>query len=571
MTSRAHGRDCSGVTFAAARAAALLAVAVLAVVLGGCALQPPRGATASDEPPPLPREFRGVWIATVANIDWPSQRGLPVAAMRAEMQRAIDTVRRLQLNAIILQVRPAADAIYPSALEPWSEYLSGEQGRAPAPGYDPLAEWIAAAHAHGIELHAWFNPFRARHSSAKSANAATHVSRTLPGAVKSYGDMLWIDPGDEAAAQHSLNVIADVVRRYDIDGVHVDDYFYPYPVAAATTAPAAAAASAATPAAAAPAAISGGVRDEPFPDDASWQRYQRAGGRLTRDDWRRDNVSRFVAALYREVHAIRPGLKVGISPFGVGRPDRRPPGISGFSQYDRLYADVERWLANGWLDYLAPQLYWPVAQSAQSFPVLLDYWVAANLRGRHVWPGLFTSRIDGSDKSWPIDEITQQIAGQRARTGATGHLHFSLAALNENRRGVTDALAAAVYRDAAWVPATPWRAPPRDAPPRAPALALRCAEAACTLAVQVAATEARDRLSVKSAVFWLGYGYADDDASLRLLPWSAPQPLHAGSSPSAGFEVAVPARDGAGRPLRRVAASVLDRHGRESARTVLVR
>ncbi|MBL8311837.1 MAG: family 10 glycosylhydrolase [Burkholderiales bacterium] len=551
------------------------------VLLGlvGCASRGVHGGRDSAEPPPLPREFRGVWIATVANIDWPSQRGLPVAALRAEMQRAIDTVERLKLNAIILQVRPAADAIYPSALEPWSEYLSGEQGRAPAPGYDPLAEWIAAAHARGIELHAWFNPFRARHSSAKSPPAATHVSRIMPDAVKRYGDMLWIDPGDDAAARHSLNVIADVVRRYDVDGVHVDDYFYPYPVPAASVPATPAPVSAVpvpnapvAPSAAGTPAESAAPRDEPFPDEPSWLRYQGSGGRMSREDWRRENVSRFVAALYREVHAIKPGLKVGISPFGVGRPDRRPPGISGFSQYDRIYADVERWLANGWLDYLAPQLYWPIAQTAQAFPVLLDYWTQSNVRGRHIWPGLFTSRIDASEKSWSPDEITQQIATQRSRVGATGHLHFSLAALNENRRGVSDVLARGSYATRAWVPATPWRVPPRVLPPQAPLLALQCGDSApgasCRIAVAINVSDERERASIKSGALWLGYGDASEP--VQRVPWTAPEPLLT-ALPRTTIERTVPAFDGRGQPLRRVAASWLDRHGREGPRSVVTR
>lgn len=554
----------------------------LLVLLGlcGCATRLPDSERTAAEPPPLPREFRGVWVATVANIDWPSRPGLPVAQQRAEMMRAIDTVQRLKLNAIILQVRPAADAIYPSALEPWSEYVTGEQGKAPTPAYDPLAEWIAEAHARGIELHAWFNPFRARHASAKSAPAATHISRSMPDAVKAYGDQLWLDPGDDAAARHSLNVIADVVRRYDIDGVHVDDYFYPYPVPAIAPATAASGTAAAggvllaptAPVLAEPAA----PRDEPFPDESSWQRYQRTGGRLSREDWRRDNVSRFVATLYREVHATKPGLKVGISPFGVGRPDRRPPGITGFSQYDRIYADVERWLANGWLDYLAPQLYWPITQTAQSFPVLLDYWTAANVRGRHIWPGLFTSRIDASEKSWLPEEILQQIAVQRARDGATGHLHFSMAALSENRRGVGVLLMGGSYPSHAWVPATPWRAPAREAIPRAPSLTLRCAEGAadirgatCAVSIRPDADDGRVRSSVKSAVLWLGYG--DGGAANLPTRWSVPEPVPMSASTRVGVERAIPAYDTAGRPLRRVAASVLDRYGREGPRTVVSR
>ncbi len=386
-------------------------------------------------------------MATVANIDWPSRTGLPAAEQRAEALAILDRAQALQLNALILQVRPAGDALFMSTLEPWSEYLSGEQGRAPwatgeAP-WDPLAFWVQEAHRRAIELHAWFNPYRARHSAARSPLAASHIARRRPDLVQTYGEQLWMDPGEPDAAAHTLAVVADVVRRYDIDAVHIDDYFYPYPVA------------------------TGGV-DLPFPDAAAWARYRLYGGTLARDDWRRAQVDNLVQALQRTVQAAKPWVRLGISPFGLPRPDRRPPGITGFSQFDKLYADVEKWFEQGWLDYLAPQLYWPIDRAGQQFPVLLDYWLQANPARRHVWPGLFTSRITRGEalaaNSWPARELLDQVAQQRSRAepgdawpvGAGGHIHFSMVALMQDRDGIATRLQAGPYAQPALVPATPW-------------------------------------------------------------------------------------------------------------------
>ena len=408
----------------------------------------------AELPPPAPREFRAAWVATVANIDWPSRPGLSAQLQRSEALALLDRAQALGLNAIILQVRPAGDALYPSALEPWSEYLSGAQGRAPwlagEAAYDPLAFWIKEAHRRAIELHVWFNPYRARHSTAKTPLVAPHLALTQPALARRVGDQLWIDPGEPAAATHALAVVADVVRRYDIDGVHIDDYFYPYPVQA------------------------GGV-DQPFPDDPSYARYRSAGGSLARDDWRRSNVDTLVQRLYSTVHRIKPWVRVGISPFGIGRPDRRPAGITGFSQYDKLYADVELWLAQGWLDYLAPQLYWPIDREGQQYPVLLDYWIAQNTQQRHLWPGLFTSLVTRAEpgsslgpRAWPASEIVAQVQQQRQRGAAAGgHIHFSMAALMQDRDGLATKLRAGAYAQPALVPASPWL---DDQPPAAPIL-----------------------------------------------------------------------------------------------------
>ena len=397
----------------------------------------PQVQLSSAELPPLaPREWRAAWVASVAHIDWPKQAGLSESTLRTQILDIVQRVRGMGLNALILQVRPAADALYPSRLEPPSEYLYA-QGQ-PGAAFDALQLWVQACHAQGLELHAWFNPYRARHPSARQALHEGHVARRHPGWVHRYGDLMWLDPGQPEAQEHSLKVIADVVQRYDLDGVHVDDYFYPYPIKGADG------------------------RDLPFPDEDSFRRHRPAGmgsSEAERAQWRRSNVDHFVEQMYRRVHALKPGVQVSISPFGIGRPDRRPAGIVGFSQYDQLYADVERWCERGWLDALVPQLYWPRSRPAQSFEKLLDYWVAHNPQGRHVWAGLYTSSVaNGTPTAWSPDEILWQIDRQRERPASTGHAHFSLQALLQDRGGLANELPRSRYAQAALTPAMPWLA-----------------------------------------------------------------------------------------------------------------
>ncbi|HEU4845172.1 MAG TPA: family 10 glycosylhydrolase [Burkholderiaceae bacterium] len=486
-------------------------------------------------PPPAPREFRAAWVSTVANIDWPSRSNLSVDRQQAEALAILDRAKALNLNAIVLQVRPSADAIYPSELEPWSEFLTGQQGRAPRPLYDPLQFWIDHAHARGLELHAWFNPYRARHATARTPLTPGHIAHTQPDAVKPYGRFLWMDPGEPAASRHTLEVVLDVVRRYDIDGVHIDDYFYPYPIDAPNAAGAESA------------ALDGGAAPRTeleFPDQPSWQRYLLAGGQLDRAGWRRQNVNQLIEALYTGIHKEKAWVRFGVSPFGIGRPDRRPPGIVGFSQYDKLYADAELWLASGWLDYLAPQLYWPVAQAPQAFDVLLDYWLAQNTHGRHVWPGLYTSRIDNSSKAFPPEEIVKQIGVTRSRAGGHGHLHFSVAALMENRKGVSDQLKAQAYQYAALVPATPWLG---AAAPAAPAVTARRDGAGLALKLAPGAGQAVARFAV-----WSRYGNA----------WRF------AVAPGTRTELRLP-DDGTAGAASAVVVSAIDRLGNESARVTV--
>ena len=389
------------------------------------------GAAEVEVPPPA-REFRAAWVATVANIDWPSSRNLTSEQQQAELTALMDRAAELNLNAIVFQVRPHCDALYASELEPWSEYLTGAMGKAPEPFYDPLLLAVKLAHERGLELHAWFNPYRASHPSGKSQLSAGHVSKTGPHVVREYGKHLWLDPGEAAAAEHSLNVILDVVRRYDIDGVHFDDYFYPYPIN-----------------------DDKGKRVD-FPDDASWLKAQAAWETLSRDDWRRQNVDRFIARVYREIKEEKPWVKFGVSPFGIWRPGH-PRKIKGFDAYASLYADARKWFREGWVDYFTPQLYWKIESSGQSYPVLLRWWHRQNKQGRHLWPGNFTSRVaNPGSGDWPVGEITRQIEITRRQPGATGNVHFSMKALMEDDRGMAQALAAESYQEPALVPASPW-------------------------------------------------------------------------------------------------------------------
>lgn len=396
-------------------------------------------------PPPNPREFRAAWVASVAHIDWPRQSGLSAAMLAQQIEETVQRAHQIGLNALLLQVRPATDALYRSELEPPSEYLHA-QGQ-PGESFDALALWLQACHARGIELHAWFNPYRARHPSAKAPVHERHLSRTRPELVARYGDLLWLDPGQPDAQRHSLDVITDVVRRYDIDGVHLDDYFYPYPIKAPDG------------------------TELPFPDEASYGRYRARGGTASLADWRRENVNRLVAELYERVHRIQPHVRVSISPFGIGRPDRRPAGIGGFSQYDQIYADVERWCEQGWLDALLPQLYWPRSRPQQSYEKLLDYWLGVNPHRRHLWPGLFTSSVgNGTPAAWDAAEVLWQIDRQRERPAATGHAHFSLIALLQDRGGIASELQRTRYATPALSPASEWLARGEPAPSAVEAL-----------------------------------------------------------------------------------------------------
>lgn len=371
--------------------------------------------------------MRGMWIATVANIDWPSRTGLNVPQQQAELIDLLDRASAAGINAVMFHIRPAADAVYRSSIEPWASMLSGSQGV--DPGYDPLDFAITEAHARGIELHAWINPFRAGNSKDSANLSPLHLFKTRRDLARVYGTQLWLDPGEPAIHDHVMNVVSDIVRRYDIDGVHADDYFYPYQENDAA----------------------GKLID--FPDSGS---YARSGSTLSRADWRRNNVDRFVERMYREVHVIKPNIKVGISPFGIWRPGN-PAGVNGLDAYATIYADSRKWLQQGWVDYLAPQLYWAIGAPQQSYPSLLDWWISQSTLARPVWPGLAAYRVaDGTTSAFSATEIPNQIALTRTRAEGTGHMLYNANSTLKKSGGSVAASLSALYATHALVPATPW-------------------------------------------------------------------------------------------------------------------
>lgn len=380
------------------------------------------------------REMRGLWVATVRNIDWPKDTN--AAVQRADLIDILDRAKAAGFNAIVFQVRPEADAMYRSSLEPWSMYLMGRSGV--DPGYDPLELAIKESHARGMELHAWINPFRAARGNADTLTLApTHVWNAKRNLVRVYGDQLWLDPGEPEAREHTARVIQDMVKRYDLDGIHVDDYFYPYQVRDSVT-----------------------RQIVDFPDSGS---YARSGTALSRDDWRRENIDKFVERMYRDAHEIRPAIKVGISPFGIWRPNY-PQGACCFDAYASIYADARKWLREGWVDYFVPQLYWQISAPQQPFTAIFDWWLGENVHKRHVWPGLATYRAATGANGFTPAEIARQIEVIRSRPGAPGHVSFNTTTTLK-RDHVLSAIQP-LFTTPALVPAFPWL---DSTPPAAPA------------------------------------------------------------------------------------------------------
>jgi uncharacterized lipoprotein YddW (UPF0748 family) len=319
----------------------------------------------SAQPPK--REFRGVWVATVANIDWPSEPGLSTYEQQQEILDIVSLHKKNGLNAIILQVRPTADALYSSELEPWSEFLTGGQGKAPEPFYDPLEYWIHEAHKHGMELHAWFNPYRINLDTTDSLSI-THIIHQHPEWLFNYGGRSYFSPANPGVWNFVKDVVVDVVRRYDVDAIHFDDYFYPYK-----------------------------VEGQEFPDSLDFMQY---GGGFYPDrleEWRRHNVDTIIAILGAAIKEEKPWVKFGISPFGVWRnrsdDERGSETTAGTSNYDGLYADVLLWQKEGWIDYLMPQLYWREDHPAVGFSSLAYWWNDFSF-GRHMYVGLAPYRLD---------------------------------------------------------------------------------------------------------------------------------------------------------------------------------
>ena len=351
----------------------------------------------ADNPPP--KEFRGVWIVTINNIDWPSSPGLPIEVQKKELRDLIEQIERLNLNVVIFQVRPAADAFYPSKTEPWSVFLTGKQGVVPIPFFDPLEYAIELCHAKGMELHAWFNPFRVRNTGVYPLDPKSFAAKN-PGYLRQYDGKVFFDPGIPQVRNHLVKVVMEVVRNYDIDAVHFDDYFYPYP-----------------------------VKGKKFPDQKTFAKFGKKFYPKRLGDWRRENINLFVQAVHDSVKAVKPTLKLGISPFGVWRnrkddPDGSP-GEKATTSYDDLYADVYKWLANNWVDYVIPQLYWEQGNRFGDFSDLAKWWNDHSF-GKQLYLGqaLFKSTGDAKTFMNP-NEISQQISILRKFENVNGFALYS--------------------------------------------------------------------------------------------------------------------------------------------------
>lgn len=373
------------------------------------------------------REFRAAWVTSVYNLDWPSRPGLPKEKQQAELRGLLDAASKLGLNAVLLQVRPGGDALYASKLEPWSTVLTGKSGG--DPGYDPLAFAVEEAHRRGLELHAWFNPFRAK--VGKAALDPKHWTVQHPEWVRGKDSHVFMDPGLAEVQTHVLAVFKDVVSRYDLDGVHIDDYFYPYPVFGPDK-----------------------VRIEiPLGDEAQWQQE---GKGQSLADWRRGNINRFVQAFYTQTKALKPAVRVGISPFGIWQPGVPASIEARVNAYDHLYGDSRRWLQEGWCDYLAPQLYWPIQPAAQSFTTLMQWWQSQS-RGRPVWPGMAVDRVASlKEPVLPLTELNDQMAVMRQTAPVPGSIFWRIQMLTKNDRGVASLLKETCFTERALVPAAPW-------------------------------------------------------------------------------------------------------------------
>lgn len=375
--------------------------------------------------PKVMREFRAAWVATVANINWPSKRNLSTDEQKKEAIFILDKLKENNFNAVIFQARPQCDALYKSDLEPWSYYLTGQQGKAPEPFYDPLQFWIEEAHKRGLEFHVWLNPYRAHHTSGGEVSEFSIVKKHPDWVVKLKNGYYWLDPAKKEVQEHSFNVVMDIAKRYDVDGIHFDDYFYPYP------------------------SYNNG---EDFPDDNSWNNYKKNGGKLAREDWRRENINNFIETVYTGIKKVKPSVKFGLSPFGIWRPNF-PEAVDGFDQYDQLYADAKLWLNKGWIDYFSPQLYWKISTLQQSFPILLGWWEKENLLNRHLWPGISIDRPNNEINN--LEVINQILTVRGMLPNSAGNIFWSVGPILKNPE-LDSALVNGVYKNEALVPVTSW-------------------------------------------------------------------------------------------------------------------
>lgn len=388
------------------RTASRLALQLLMLILLGC-----NHLNAQKRASEPAKEMRGVWIASIANIDWPSKPGLSINALKQETSQILDHLKQLGINCIFLQVRPSADALYASALEPWAACLTGLQGVAPPQNFDPLSFWIEQSHQRGMELHAWINPFRAT-SKAAEVTAPNHIRQTHPEWMVKFNDKLFLNPGIPAARDHLQLIVADLVTRYDIDGLHLDDYFYPYP-----------------------------SKNEQFNDQDAFAAYNPGAAPL--DDWRRNNIDQFIQQTQLTISKLKPWVMFGVSPFGVWRNQSGHPQGSattaGTTAFDHLFADVKKWTEKKWIDYVIPQIYWETTHPSANFVTLTQWWNA--LPGCDKFVGHALYKIDQGNKTWgDPKEMNRQMEEVRKNKNLKGSVFFSYNHFKRDLNGFQDEL-----------------------------------------------------------------------------------------------------------------------------------
>ena len=355
-------------------------------------------------------EFRGVWVATVENIDWPSKGNHNPDSQKAEFIRMLDIHKHNGLNAVVVQIRPSSDAFYPSPYEPWSAWLTGKQGMPPSPYYDPLLFMITETHKRKMAFHAWMNPYRAEFNVQADKTSSTHVTRLHPEWFITYGNLKYFDPGNKESQNYVCNIVRDVVSRYEIDAIHFDDYFYPYK-----------------------------IPNQEFNDKASYKQY---GKGLSLEDWRRSNTDSIIEKLSRVIKKENSKCLFGISPFGIWRNKSRDPingsnTVDALSNYDDLYADVLKWLCMDWIDYVAPQLYWEIGHKRAPFEELLSWW-NKNTCGKNCYIGLGIFQAD-KNKAWKDDrQLLDQIEALRKAPNIQGMIFYSSKHCEKNPKGWMD-------------------------------------------------------------------------------------------------------------------------------------
>jgi len=366
---------------------------------------------------PLPEKMKGAWIATVENIDYPSKPGLSVKEQKKEYIALLDALNEAGINTVFMQVRPTADTFWPSALDPWSIYLTGKQGKKPGLLYNPLKFMIEETHKRGMSFHAWLNPYRVTNIMKTELDKKSYAKKN-PEIITEYGGKTYYNPARKESRNHNTEIITELLKEYKIDGIHFDDYFYPYPVQK-------------------------NKQDIDFPDSEDYEAYQAAGGTMSKADWRRDNVNQLIRELHETIKKIKPDAAFGISPFGIWRnkSEEVPDGsdTSAFQCYEKLYADTREWIKQGWIDYIMPQLYWHYGHKTAPYGLLLDWWdrETQNYGNGKVKLYIGLALYKHSDKAagWKNGELEKQLKDIEERNTVSGGVFFSAKYFlkNENR------------------------------------------------------------------------------------------------------------------------------------------